>query len=257
MSNFTVGYFYPKLLNLYGDRGNVEILIHRAKKRGLNANVVEITKDTTLTTNLMKSLDVIVMGGGPDSAQKEMYEDLMQKKGVFLKDYILSGGVGLYVCGSYQLLGKYYKAADGSILDGLNILDFYTKHPGKKVARCIGNTVCKLNTDISEDEVFKAVSQLGDTLVGFENHGGRTYLGKELRSLAEVIKGHGNNLDDGGEGLFYKNTLATYFHGPFLSKNAHIADFLIAKSVGLDKLRLEKIDLDTFVVAAHYNMLKR
>ena len=220
-----IGYFYPKLLNLYGDDGNVQILSSRAKARGIDVEVVNITLETKVTKKLMSSFDIVFMGGGPDSGQKEMYGDLLKNKKSFIKDYVESGKVGLFICGSYQLLGNYYKAADGAILKGLGVFDLYTHHFGIKFPRCIGNVVAK--TSFLKEHFF---------LVGFENHGGRTFLGKGVKSLAKVIKGHGNNSTDKTEGVIYKNSIGTYLHGPVLSKNPHLADYLLAKSIGCKKL---------------------
>jgi len=238
-----IGYFYANLLNLYGDTGNVEILNFRAKKRGIDTEIVELNANTLLTASMMAEINIIVMGGGPDSGQKQMYEDLLQNKGNYLKEYIESGGVGLFICGSYQLLGHYYKASDGSVLDGLGVFDLYTQHFGNKKPRCIGNVVCGLNTAVLSDPLFGALSAGYDPvsfdfarLVGFENHGGRTYLGKHMQPFAKVIKGHGNNSEDGTEGVHYKNSIGTYMHGPILSRNPHLADYLIGKALKLDAL---------------------
>ena len=139
-----IGYFYPTLLNLYGDDGNVQILEYRAEKRGIEVEVSKVGLSTNLTGI---SFDLIFMGGGPDSSQKDVYKDLVEEKGKFLREHIEAGKVGLYICGSYQLLGNYYKSADGSVLDGLGIFDLHTINPGKKKPRCIGmlrGSVCRL-----------------------------------------------------------------------------------------------------------------
>jgi len=221
----TIAHFYREDLNLYGDDGNVEILSYRAKERGFSVNVMYVDKNTKSMSGLLNKIDIIFMGGGPDSGQKEVYEDLLTNKKSFIRDYIESGKVGLFICGSYQLLGNYYKAADGTILKGLGVFDLYTHHFGIKFPRCIGNVVAK--TSFLKEHFF---------LVGFENHGGRTFLGKGVKSLAKVIKGHGNNSTDKTEGVIYKNSIGTYLHGPVLSKNPHLADYLLAKSIGCKKL---------------------
>ena len=244
----TVGYFYKNLLNLYGDNGNVEILSYRAKKRGFDTEVVDIEIDSYIDANTLKQVNVVFMGGGPDSGQKTMYEDLVNNKGPFLKEYIESGGVGLFICGSYQLLGHYYKPAEGPTLKGLGIFDMYTQHFGNKKPRCIGNTVAKLSKDILGDPFFKSNNHLDDTVVGFENHGGRTYLGKEMTPFANIMIGHGNNSEDKTEGALYKNSIGTYFHGPILARNPHLADYLIAKGLGIDKL--DELD-DSLIIAVH------
>lgn len=244
----TIGYFYPKLLNLYGDGGNVEILAGRAKRRGFDVEVIEISLESTLGLQMMKDINIVFMGGGPDSSQKRMYGDLVKKKGPFLKEYIENGGCGLFVCGSYQLLGNYYKAADGSFLEGLEIFDLYTESFGQRKPRCIGNVICEIARELRTDPVFNAVNKIGLTLVGFENHGGRTYLGREMLPFAEVLMGHGNNSEDTTEGVLYKNSIGTYLHGPVLARNPHLADYLIAKSLNLDEL--EELD-DSLILSAH------
>ena len=153
---------------------------------------------------------------------------------------------GLFVCGSPQLLGHWYMTGDCKKLNGLGIFDFVTRHFGHDKPRCIGNTAGKL-------------VNLEKTIVGFENHGGRTYLGKNCQPFAKILKGYGNNGEDGYEGAVYKNVIACYYHGPFLPKNPHVADWLIAKSLEVKykrKIQLEPLD-DTLEWQAHEFMLKR
>ena len=249
-----IAYFYPDLLNLYGDRGNVEILYYRAKQRGIDVEVELIKVADKIDTSYMDSVDIVLMGGGPDSSQQGMYLDLLENKGNYLKEYIEKDGYGLYICGSYQLFGNYYKASDGSILEGLKVFDMYTQHFGKDKPRCIGNVVCKLNANILEDPYFSKNNIIGDTLVGFENHGGRTYLSSTLSPLGTVVRGHGNNSEDRGEGLWYKKSIGTYFHGPILSRNPHLADYLIAASLELDYM--QPLEIDNLIKSAHLKSLK-
>lgn len=248
-----IGFFYKKVLNLYGDNGNVEILVARAKARGFDTEVLEVEVETNLDKETMNKINLVFMGGGPDSSQKSMYEDLINQKGKFLKDYIEKGGVGLYVCGSYQLLGKYYKSADGSMLKGLEVFDFYTQHFGNQRKRCIGNTVARLSNRLLEDPVFKSINKVGNTVVGFENHGGRTFLGVGVTPFSTVIKGNGNNSVDKTEGILYKNTIGTYFHGPVLARNPHLADYLLAKALKVYTIR--ELD-DSLIISAHTASLK-
>ncbi len=252
----TIGYFYPKELNLYGDTGNVEILLARAKRRNLETELIQIDSSTQLDKSLMERINLVFMGGGPDAGQKEMYGDLVLNKGPFLKEYIEAGGAALLICGAYQLLGNYYKSADGSELKGLSIFDLYTKHFGHDKKRCVGNIICRLDDSVLEDPHFKAVNKIGEEIIGFENHGGRTYLtnGGELKPFAQVIEGHGNNSEDKTEGAHYKNAIGTYFHGPLLSKNPHLADYLIIKALELEKL--DDLD-DTVINKAHSALIKR
>jgi len=260
-----LAYFYSELLNLYGDNGNVEILLSRAKAKGIDVELLKISVNDDLDEALMSKINLIFMGGGPDSSQEAVYKDLVFKKGPLIKNYILNGGVGLYICGSYQLLGNYYKAADGTEIKGLGAVDFYTQHPGDQKKRCIGNTVCRLGDELLEDPIFKALPDFSKNIVGFENHGGRTFLApttktkedflasSDLFPLATVIKGCGNNSEDKTEGVHFKNTLGSYFHGPLLSRNPHIADYLIAKALKLDAKSVSKLKVldDSLLLSAH------
>jgi CobQ-like glutamine amidotransferase family enzyme len=248
MKNFRIGYFYPEELNLYGDDGNVQILKYRAEERGFKTEVIEITTKTELTKELMDSFDLVFMGGGPDSSQKEVYEDLITKKGDLLKEYIENMGVGLFICGSYQLLGHKYISADGTELQGLGVFDIYTQHFGNHKPRCIGNLVCTVINELRHDPIFNHMNKIGETLVGFENHGGRTYLGTGVFPLANVKVGHGNNSEDKTEGAIYKNAIGTYFHGPLLSRNPHLADYLLAKALKVDSLAY--LD-DSLIIKSH------
>jgi len=248
-----IGYLYSKHLNLYGDNGNVEALVYRASARNIETEVKEINIDTKIPEAFVSDINFLFMGGGPDSAQKDVYEDLLQNKGWFIKNYINDGGVGLYVCGSYQLLGRYYKASDGTVLDGLGVFDIYTENFGSSKPRCIGNTVARLSNKILNDPIFIHVNNVGRDIVGFENHGGRTYLNDKSAGFCKVLLGHGNNSEDLSEGFLYKNSIGTYFHGPVLARNPHLADYLLAKSLGLEELS----PLDDTIIIASYTASKK
>lgn len=226
--NLTIGWLYPELMSTYGDRGNIIVLQKRCEWRRINAGVKRL--DLGFTIKDLRECDLLFMGGAQDKQQQIVSEDLLKKREV-LKEMIEDGIPGLYICGAYQFLGKYYKEVNGNIIKGLSILDLYTENPGSNHPRLIGNIAvnltdlrgCKYNT-----------SEVGaQTLVGFENHGGRTYLGKNVKPLGKVIKGFGNNGIDKTEGAICKNIFGTYLHGPILPKNPQFADLLI-------KLALEK-----------------
>ena len=244
-----IAYFYPKLLNLYGDTGNVEILAHRAKARNIDVEVTTIGVDTSLSPSLLDSVNFVFMGGGPDSSQKNLHQDLIGNKADFITDYIHNGGAGLYICGAYQLLGKYYKSSDGTEILGVGALNFYTEHFGTHKQRCVGNITCTFEKAL-KSEITKNYPHAPHTLVGFENHGGRTYfLSNELHPLATVKNGFGNNGEDKTEGTLYKNSVGTYLHGPILSKNPHLADLLIQKSLNIESL--EPLSVDRYIWIAH------
>ena len=178
--NITIGHLYPDLLNLYGDRGNIQCLKKRCEWRGIRAEVKEFR-----------------------SGDKVDFQDL---------DIVLLGVV-IAVCGGYQLLGKYYQTDDG-LIEGLELVDLYTE---QKEGRLISNIVLK--------------SDLFDLpVVGFENHGGRTFIGAN-KPFGKVLYGNGNDGESGYEGVVYKNVIGTYLHGPLLPKNPQVADYLIRKAL--------------------------
>jgi hypothetical protein len=239
----TIGWLYPELMSTYGDRGNIFVLTKRCEWRKIKVDTKTI--DFKTKSAEIETCDMIFGGGAQDRQQGILVNDLREKKGPVLKKMFDRGIPGLFVCGAPQLLGHYYMTGEGKKLEGLGIFDMVSKHFGKSKPRCIGNTIGKLPD--------------GKTIVGFENHGGRTYLGKGVKPFAKIIKGCGNNGEDGTEGAVYKNCIATYSHGPFLPKNPHIADWLIAKALEIKykkKIPLKPLD-DTLEWQAHEAVLRR
>ncbi|MBF0714390.1 glutamine amidotransferase [Gemella sp. GH3] len=204
--NLKLYHFMPDKLNLYGDIGNVISLKKRCEWRGITLDIENITNTDGVN---LSDCDMFFIGGGSDREQCIATEQFFKIKSE-LKSAIEDGIPGLTICGGYQFLGEYYKTAEGKKLIGLNILDFYTEAAPDK-SRLIGNVL--VNSD-----------KFG-TLVGFENHSGRTYHNYEV--LGNVESGYGNNDTDKKEGLVYKNLIGTYLHGPILPKNPKVADYLI------------------------------
>jgi CobQ-like glutamine amidotransferase family enzyme len=226
MMELNISHLYPDLLNVYGDLGNILILKYRAEQRGIKVNVFNVSMGDPFEAS---KYDIAFFGGGQDYEQSIVSEDLNETKKNGIAEYIENGKVFLAICGGYQLLGKYYTTPDGEKLDGLGIMDVYTE--GGDV-RFIGNTVI-YNEEFNE------------TYVGFENHSGRTYIGKELKPLGKAIAGYGNNGEDGYEGCIYKNCFCTYFHGSLLSKNPELADRLIETALFNrygEKIKLDPLD---------------
>lgn len=226
-----IGWLYPDLMSTYGDRGNIITLSYRLKKRDIRPVVHKISVNEP--KELISEMDIIFMGGAQDKQQKIVNIDLKNNKGKYLINAIENDVPSLFVCGAYQFLGKYYKAADGTIISGLGAFDLYTENPGIDFPRCIGNVIIKTR-------LFPKIK-----LVGFENHGGRTYLADKKLAFAQVIKGFGNNGEDKTEGIFYKNSFGTYLHGPILPKNPELADYLIKKALERKYgkgIKLKKID---------------
>lgn len=250
--SLTIGWLYPELMSTYGDRGNSIILTKRCEWRDISVSVLPI--DAKTTEKELRSCNLIIGGGAQDRQQALVISDLRDKKGKLLKEIFDSGTPGLFVCGSPQLLGHSYMTGDGTVLKGLGIFDMETKHFGKQKQRCIGNTVCEISEDFRVEGL-----EFRHTIVGFENHGGRTYLGEGVKPFAKVMKGNGNNGEDGTEGAIYKHCIATYSHGPFLSKNPHIADWLLSKALHRaygETVPLKQLD-DTLAWKAHEQMIKR
>ncbi len=204
----TLGHLYPDQLNLYGDRGNILVLRQRCQQRGIKLLVVSLGVGDALAPD---EYDMLFIGGGQDREQAHLAQDLHETKGIGLWAAIEDDMPVLAVCGGYQLLAHYYRPASGPDMRGLGVFDAWTIHKGPRVTRCIGDI---------------AISWNGSTLVGFENHGGRTYLGT-AQPLGKVLKGHGNNAEDASEGAIYRNAYGTYMHGSLLPKNPHFADYLI------------------------------
>ena len=229
-----LAHLYPKLMNLYGDRGNIICLRRRCEARGIELAVDELDLGDALDP---QAYDLIFIGGGQDREQRRIVRDLIDVKGEAIRRAVEEDVTALAVCGGYQLFARYYRPAAGEDLPGLGIFDAHTEHPGENVARCIGNVVAEWE---------------GGTLVGFENHGGRTYLGNGTRSLATVRSGYGNNGVDKTEGAVYRNAYGTYLHGSLLPKNPRFADHLLRSALRrrYGEVELAPLD-DALEEAAH------
>ena len=204
-----VDVLYPDLLNLYGDRGNARALVKRCEARGITAQVRRVDLGDAWDD---AGCDIVLVGGGQDREQRRVESDLL-RRGQQLRDWRDAGGAALAVCGGYQLFGRSYRGIDGELMEGIGVFDMVTIHPGPDVARCVGNV---------------AALWEGETLVGFENHGGRSYLNEGQAALADVVVGFGNNGGDGGEGARANNCFGTYLHGAVLPNNPRLADRLIS-----------------------------
>ena len=242
MENTTIKicHLYPDTLNLYGDSGNITCMQKRLEWRGINTEVHDISLGQNFNPN---DYDIFFIGGGQDFEQSILLDDLKGEKGQNIIKAVEDEKVFLSICGGYQMLGQYYKTWDGKQCDFLGALNLYTIGEKK---RMIGDFSFKL------DE-----ADGGHTVVGFENHSGKTYLGDGVRPLGTIIKGHGNNSKDGGEGARYKNVFASYSHGPLLPKNPKLCD-LILKTALLRKnpnVTLTELD-DTFENNA-FNFMER
>jgi lipid II isoglutaminyl synthase (glutamine-hydrolysing) len=230
MAELRVCALYPDLMNIYADRGNIAVLRARCEWRGIGFSVSASGLEEPLDA---ESADLFYMGGGQDRDQVAVAEDMVATKREALHAAQDRGAVILAVCGGYQLLGTSYQLGDKE-LPGVELVNLRTvREPGP---RLIGN--CAIESDLGGDGV----------IAGFENHGGRTYLGDGEKPLGKVLNGLGNNGRDGFEGVRRGNTIGTYLHGPLLPKNVWLADRLIELALGT---RLEPLADDSLEQAAH------
>ncbi len=227
MTKLTLAYLYPREMNTYGDRGNVICLQKRLDWRGYKLDIVEHQPGDKLPVQV----DMVFMGGGQDSGQAVIDTDF-KRVAPWLRELAEADVPMLTICGAYQLFGHSFEMLDGSELQGIGILDVTTR---AQTTRLIGNLHI-------ETEDF-------GTIIGFENHSGRTYLGPRAEPLGRVTMGAGNNGEDKTEGTRYRNIIGTYSHGPVLPKNPRLADWLIGRMPGIMSTKLEPLD-DPYIDAA-------
>ena len=234
-------HLYPDVLNLYGDGGNILCLQQRLLWRNIESEVLRVPIGETLA---LSDFDLVFVGGGQDFEQEVLLEDLKHGKADEIRAAIADGICVLAICGGYQMLGNYYETYDGKRFDFIGALDLWTEGSQD---RMIGNTVYACRPDCG-----------GGTIVGFENHSGKTWLGPSVDPLATVIAGFGNNGKDGTEGAHYRNVFCSYSHGPLLPKNPSFCDFLLqtALSRRYGKVDLSPLD-DTAELYAHDAMIRR
>jgi CobQ-like glutamine amidotransferase family enzyme len=206
-------HLYPDLMSVYGDRGNVMVLAQRAAWRDIELEVIPVTLGDAFPSDV----DLVFFGGGQDREQVVVSADFVAGKGPAVVDAVNGGAALLSICGGYQLLGASYTTFEGQELPGAGLFDIRST-PGPK--RHIGNVLIQTELD--------GVSR---TLVGFENHSGRTYLGQGVQPLGKALVGAGNNGEDGTEGAVHLNAYGCYLHGSLLPKNPWLADRLLLAAI--------------------------
>jgi lipid II isoglutaminyl synthase (glutamine-hydrolysing) len=236
MPTLRVCSLYPELMNIYADRGNIAVLRARCEWRGLGFEHAAASLGEPLDPD---AHDLFYMGGGQDRDQIAVAHDMVATKRDALHAAAGRGAVVLAVCGGYQLLGHSYELG-GEELPGVGLVDLHTvREPGP---RLIGN--CAIEADLGTGP---------RVIAGFENHGGRTYLGAAERPLGRVLSGHGNNDRDGFEGVHRDNVIGTYLHGPLLPKNIWLADRLVELALGTE---LEPLPDQRLEEGAHASALR-
>ena len=242
-----IAHMFPDLLNLYGDGGNVRILADRLERRGIPVAVKRVEHGQSID---LSEVDLVFLGGGPDREQKLATSELMRMKDD-LRAFVESDGALLAICGGYQILGKTWLLGDEEV-PGLGIIGVETRRPGTSADRLIDNIA--LSSPLATHPV-----------VGYENHAGRTYLLDGAEPFGAVVSatGHGNNDADAADGARYRKVIGTYLHGPLLSKNPEIADWLLAAAIarrasrtGCAPVALAPLD-DAVELAANDQMARR
>lgn len=214
--NLKICHLYPDLLNLYGDTGNILCLKRRLEWRGIDAEVTPLPVGESAD---FTKFDMFFVGGGQDFELEVLMDDLRKGKDREIVSAVEDGKVFLAVCGGYQMLGQYFKTAAGVQYDFIGALNMHT----------LGS-----ESRMTGDYMFRCGEKSGgSTVVGFENHSGRTYLDSGVEPLGKVLSGFGNNGEDGSEGARYKNVFGTYAHGPLLPKNPEFADMLLLTALRL------------------------
>lgn len=230
-------HLFPELLNLYGDRGNVVTLTNRARWRGFSVEVEAI--EASAAGRPIRA-DIIFIGGGPDRLQIGVARALARMEGSLARA-VFDGAALLAVCGGFQNLGYQFRSSLVGSLSGPGLFDVSTDAP-ESTRRMVGGVVASLDDHSPIAAIGRASAAAAgfpgqeQTIVGFENHGGRTTLGARVRVLGQVDRGHGNNGVDGGEGVIALPgeaglaglRIGTYLHGPLLPRNPHLADFILA-----------------------------
>ena len=241
MTSVRICHLYPNLMNIYGDRGNISVLIKRLEWRGHSAIVTPVGLGDDFVA---EDYDLCYLGGGQDKDQNTIAEDLI-KKGAAIRSAANNGVAFLWVCGGIQLAGHAYIDSDGNHLPGVGILDLET-YAGDK--RLIGNVVAEADFD-----------KYRFPIVGYENHIGRTMLGSDVRPLAKIVEGYGNNGTSAEEGAIQQRVIGTYLHGPLLPINPDLADVLLTWSLEHregKKITLEPLT-DPYTEAARAVTLRR
>ena len=234
-------HLYPDVLNLYGDRGNILCLRRRLEWRGIG---VTVTEKPIGSERSLAGSDLIFIGGGQDFEQETLLEDLHRGKDAELRAAIADGVAVLAICGGYQMLGNYYETYDGHRCDFIGAIDFYTVG---SPTRMIGNYVYRCGPESG-----------GSTVVGFENHSGKTRLGEGVSPLGTMVTGYGNNGEDGTEGVRWNNVFGTYSHGPLLPKNPALCDCILQTALKRKYGNAELSPLDDEAeIRAHDEMVAR
>jgi lipid II isoglutaminyl synthase (glutamine-hydrolysing) len=236
-------WLYPELMNTYGDRGNVLILADLARRNQVPLEVVHFNQGDS--SEILCNTDIFLMGGAQDRQQAVVMQDFTPDKQLIVTEQLQSGTPALLVCGAYQLFGRQYIAADGSSVPGVGLLPITTVSAPTIKQRLVGNCIVE--------------TALWGTVIGFENHGGRTVLDSDATPLGRVIHGFGNTDTDGHEGILWQSVIGTYLHGCVLAKNPRMSEWLLQKALEKSSDSHKKISVtnNEVIEAARQEILRR
>lgn len=213
-------HLYDRYLNIYADRGNIQVLRTRASWRGIDLDVRGLDPGETFEPG---EFDLLYVGGGQDRDQLMIAEHMSGEVGASIRAAVEEGTALLAVCGGYQLLGSHYRDTTGAHQPGVGLFDLATEAGD---TRLIGNVAIR-----AELPAIGARAAAAVTIAGFENHAGRTRLGPTARAFGEVLHGNGNDGTSGLEGCRLHHAVGTYLHGPLLPRNPELADWLLAAAL--------------------------
>lgn len=233
-------HLYPELLNQSGDAGNVSCFVKRLEQRGITAHV---SKFPVGEKRSLRDFDLVFIGGGQQLGQQELLEDLKRGRAADIRSAIEEGLVFLAIGGGLEMLGRYTQDTDGKRTEFVGAVDMHTVEYAQR---------------LTGDYLFQCDELPGVNIVAFSNHSGRTYLGEGVKPLGKILNGHGNNGEDGTEGLRYKNVFGSYGHGPLLPKNPELCDLILKTALErrYGSVKLQPLD-DSMESAARETIYKR
>jgi len=250
-----IAHLYPDVMSTYGDRGNVAAIVRRCRWRDVSVSVADLRIGDKIRPG---EVDLIMIGGGSESRQRQIAADLYKVKGGAIRDAVAAGTAAFAVGGGYELFGRFCQPETGAELRGIELFDSWTI---RRRADIGDSDVTDHDGTTPVSRAHAAIQDLvvrwdGGLLVGFENSRGRTYLGADAAPLGRVVSGRGNN-GDGGEGVRRGGAIGTNLRGPCLPANPALADFLIgaalARRYGSAELAPLTDDLETAARAAAVN----
>lgn len=200
-----IAHLYSDLLNLYGNDGNIKILVNKLKQIGEDVEVVYPTVQDEMNFD---KYDIVYMGSGTETNQEIAIEDLKRYE-EDIKNAINNKKVFLITGNAVDLFGKEIE--------------------GDKTITALGifNYVSELVPRVRKDVVYHA-EFLENPILGYENHN-------------YTLKNNEYPLWE-NQGVKVNNFYGTYVEGPILVRNPEFLRYFLSQLI-TDKQKLEKLDL--------------